>query len=108
MDCCGEPFSVGDTVEWDCIQSRDEWLDGADYIYEAHGDVDWEYFVVRGVVAKIDKVVGTYQQGQDGVYHLVSWEKKAIEKASVFSTETGFLVVLKNAEVTKDDKKQLI
>ncbi|MCL2125363.1 MAG: hypothetical protein FWH33_05160 [Oscillospiraceae bacterium] len=44
MQCCGDPFKIGDRIKWPVYKRVDEdnidtdsALDGVDYIYEAHG-----------------------------------------------------------------------
>ena len=52
MDCCGEPFKIGDMVQWDCVKSNNDFLVQADYYYEAHDDTD---LVIAGKVIEICK-----------------------------------------------------
>lgn len=92
MDCCGEPFAVGEIVEWDCNKT-DCHCDykGADYQYEAH---DIAGVVVRGVVANIDEVIPEYETVKNGILRPKSYTKKPMQQATRFGAKYGFLVQL--------------
>ena len=38
MDCCGDPFAIGDDVNWVCVKGDDGALVACDYYYDAHAD----------------------------------------------------------------------
>lgn len=71
MQCCGEPFEVGQTVEWHLTMSTDnEWLAemfgtpsgaGVTSYYDHHSE-DGQAPRVRGVVRSIRTVRCTYRQ----------------------------------------------
>lgn len=99
MDCCGEPFAVGDVVKWDCVKNDfDEIIDiECDYYYEAHGDENSRLFQITGQVLDITHIEFQYEN-QDGMFVPIGYHKKPIEKAGEFMFERGggFLVVVEN------------
>jgi hypothetical protein len=60
MQCCGDPFKIGDSIDWlvykwsgNSLDTEDS-LIGIDFIYDAHGTrVDNEMFSLHGVVIEI-------------------------------------------------------
>ncbi|MDO4897229.1 MAG: hypothetical protein Q3971_07685 [Moraxella sp.] len=95
MDCCGESFKIGDTVQWDCVKSNDDFLIQADYYYEAHDDSD---VVIMGKVAEIYGIECQYEKRENGVLYPIGYHKTPISQAKEFMSdkmaESGFLVVL--------------
>jgi hypothetical protein len=64
MQCCGEPFSVGDTVSWLAARWDGEpltYMDAGkiDYYYEHHSEDYKKLFKVTGKVAKIQALYCT-------------------------------------------------
>ena len=56
MQCCGDPFKIGDTVEWIIHRLEDYNAppeNGAEYYYEHHSSEWNELFMVIGVVTEI-------------------------------------------------------
>ena len=57
LDCCGDPFKIGDSVSWivekcDKIETMVE-IDKIDYVYEAHSDEWTRLSVFDGTVSRI-------------------------------------------------------
>ncbi|STZ63032.1 Uncharacterised protein [Moraxella lacunata] len=94
IDCCGDPFKIGDNVEWDCNYTYDDYrIKEAQYEYEAHLEAE---VIIRGVVAEIYDVA--FEQKDGAVF---SYAIKPIEQVTRFGTTSGFLAVLHNVEVIK-------
>jgi hypothetical protein len=61
MQCCGDPFKIGDSIKWPVYkwvktdnQGTDDSLTGVDYIYEAHDTrLPSEMLSLMGVVVDI-------------------------------------------------------
>ncbi|SDJ55735.1 DUF6578 domain-containing protein [Streptomyces indicus] len=82
MECCGEPFSTGDAVDWTVHRPDREWLAkvlgperaaGVDFAEEHHGDADPEREEnrVRGTVTALQYVHCRYAPGADRTLHAV-------------------------------------
>lgn len=100
MDCCGEPFKIGDMVQWDCVKSNNDFLVQADYYYEAHDDTD---LVIAGKVIEIYGIKCQYEKRDNGVLYPISYHKTPIPQAKEFMpdevAESGFLVVLNDVAI---------
>lgn len=101
MDCCGTPFQIGDTVQWDCNLSNEDFIADADYYYEAHGETR---FNLKGVVIEIYGVKYAYKENEDNIYYPVSHSMLPLKKAEEFMKdgENGFLVVLSDVEIKRN------
>ena len=71
MQCCGNPFSVGDSVEWLAGKFDEPWtyhkdVEAVDYFYEHHSS-EWEkLFKVIGRVTKITACYGILTPDPNG------------------------------------------
>ena len=57
MECCGEPFKIGDSIEWHVFKAelliRPLDIDGLEYVYDAHFD-EWDgIYTLKGIVKGI-------------------------------------------------------
>ncbi len=114
MECCGDPFKIGDSVDWLVTTSEEIRMpvkvDDLKFIYEAHSD-DWEnIYVFKGVVKEISILYEKYElvKGDHhnmlipvhGVGELVKAESSEIEEAYRGDLKaSGYLVVLDNVSV---------
>ena len=72
MQCCGDPFKKGETVEWRVSEYDRSYLlhiDGADvtdidYYYDNH-DMGGKLYEIRGIVTKIQAVYALYEPRYD-------------------------------------------
>lgn len=99
MQCCGDPFKIGDEIKWLVIKSPEELRvpEGvtADYCYEAHSEEWKKISVLTGKVAKIDILYEKFENG-------ISVGDKIVKAESVDGydgeiadySETAFLVSL--------------
>ncbi len=90
MECCGTPFSVGDTVKWfvekyekiEQLNSPDDsWK--TDYYYEAHSS-DWQgILVLEGKVQTIKILYQKYMPSEEHPRLLVPVSGKTVEAEHV-------------------------
>lgn len=69
MQCCGDPFKIGDTVKWPVVDKPQfsfgfEVLDDVDYVYEAHDHIV-KRFHFTGVVTRIWGVYMRYEPSKE-------------------------------------------
>lgn len=112
LECCGTPFSVGDTVTWlvEKAQLVKMTIDVSDiaYCYEAHSS-DWKnLYVLEGVVKQIDVLYHTYQRSKDDPRALVSVAEElvATEEARGYEEDLdemvragGYVVILDDCSI---------
>lgn len=78
MECCGEPFKVGDSVQWPAVPvERSEWLERlfegrqvvVHYDYRAHADDEDEPSLIQisGRVERIDVVTAAMMTPIDAI-----------------------------------------
>lgn len=71
MECCGKPFSKGDTVKWLVLENEEGCLSTpvdtgqVDYIYEAHSAEWTKLFVFEGEVEEIKILYEKYMPSKD-------------------------------------------
>lgn len=65
MECCGEPFAIGDFVQWPAVPvDRSEWLERlfhgtrivVHYSYGAHGDDGDGASLIRNVTGRVESI----------------------------------------------------
>lgn len=116
MECCGDPFKPGDTVNWRVLKdfeltvSDDVNLGNLDYCYEAHGNGD---FHLTGVVTQIWGLYEEYRPAGNRVFVPVHGE--LVELSNSESAErvqrvgpleiSAYVVELENCSVTKTGSK---
>lgn len=61
MDCCGDPFAIGDDVNWVCVKGDDGALVACDYYYDAHADEYAKQFYITGQVMDITQINFRYE-----------------------------------------------
>lgn len=113
MQCCGNPFSVGDKIEWTCeIPKKDVNRHGVkiDFLEEHHGD---ETHTITGTVTKIiaersespqgEKVVSYHEVDIicDELQHADGWESEYESDEVVDRTFWGYIVELKDVTLKK-------
>lgn len=100
MVCCGDPFAVGDTVDWCCRlpDPTERAMVDCDYWYEVHLDSELD---IVGEVVEIYQLDFDNQTGENGLLSRVC-QKTPVQSASRFASVGGFLVVLTNAKIEKD------
>lgn len=122
MQCCGDPFKIGDTIKWTVVKdyqlilSDDVTLDDLDYVYEAH-DHTAKLFNFTGVVKRIWGLYEKYETSdKDPNFPLVSTHGELIEIDSVDGEEepigeleiSGYVVELENCEVSVLGKEKAL
>lgn len=115
MQCCGQPFRIGDVVEWSVfvfgkgVVGTDKEID---YIYDAHYETDEGLYILRGTVCRIEALFTIYKPSADNPIVQVpdSGFLRNIEKADgrekVIDGAIGsdYLVVLKDADIQQSAK----
>ncbi len=105
MQCCGEPFAVGDEVAWTLRGMDSEWLEevldadvarGVNAAEEHHGGVGEDAEVTVGTVVSIEAVHCRYAPRPDGherMFHPVpgSGAVSAVDSADGWTPDRGDL-----------------
>lgn len=93
MECCGTPFSVGDTVQWDVLKnnviSTPVNIGNIDYFYEAHDDRGDKILSFEGKVDEIKILYHKYALSKDNM-HLTPIRGKLIQTDEVNGNEGEF------------------
>lgn len=113
MQCCGDPFAVGDEVDWPVNNGADIKLKLdkprlLDYCYEAHDRHD---FKLRGKVLKIDALYYHYKPSAGNPKLMVPAYGflKRVEKADGWDKKIDgavFAAYLVSLEIADDKKKR--
>lgn len=91
MECCGEPFKLGDNIEWYGI-SADRLvdaldIDGLEYVYDAHFD-DWDGILkIKGVVSCISVYYEKYELISNSAHNMLKPVPGISEVISIDSSE---------------------
>lgn len=118
MQCCGDPFKIGDTVKWTVVKdyqlilSDDTTLGDLDYVYEAH-DNAVKLFNFTGVVKKIWGLYEKYEPSEDNPRLMYPVHGELIELDSVDGEEesigeleiSAYVVELENCSISEMPKK---
>lgn len=102
MQCCGEPFAIGDTVKWDCLKADGSYAIKADYYYEAHNiPKRTMLYQIKGKVSKIDAVIYDYIKSETDnlVFDPVAYTLQPLENTLQPDKAEGFLVVLDDVKI---------
>lgn len=71
MDCCGDPFCVGDTVTWPVVVFEKEHTHEQDqdihYYYEAHSNNYEHILILTGKVTQIDVLYPAYRPSENNI-----------------------------------------
>lgn len=115
MQCCGDPFKIGDTIKWTVVKdyqlilSDDVTLGDLDYVYEAH-DHTAKLFNFTGVVKRIWGLYEKWESSNaDPNFPLIPIHGELIEIDSVDGEEepigdleiTGYVVELEGCSATR-------
>lgn len=120
MECCGEPFSVGDRVTWLVSKSELENMSidvsDIDFYYQAHSS-DWKsLFVLEGKVKQIEILYQTYKRSETDSRHLVPVSGELEEADNACGNEggwdgltkaSGYVVVLQETTVRRAKKSEV-
>lgn len=75
MQCCGEPFKTGDTVQWLVYKCKSINLpiesESIDYVYEAHSSDYQKLLMLSGIVTDIRALYCNYEASPDNAQLLV-------------------------------------
>lgn len=110
LQCCGDPFSVGDNVEWDCVQSEYKNAHGIvlDFDENHHG---FAAYSVSGIVNKIIVERSEFPKGEretwydkaktihEEIQHADGWESEYKDDDTTERTFWGYIVELKDVIV---------
>ena len=119
IQCCGDPFSVGDKVKWTCVFPSETKC--------AHGiliDCDEEHHNgathnVEGIISKIIAERSEYPKGKSEVHYesiaviheelqyADGWESEYDNDENTERTFWGYIVTLKDAEISPRDMSKL-
>ena len=112
LQCCGSPFSVGDVVEWKgTLLSEKRDAHGITIDFEEEHHVGYTH-KVKGTVEKIISERSEFPKGNRIVYyeqapivrtelqHADGWESDYRDDETTERTFWGYIVVLKDAEVS--------
>lgn len=100
MDCCGDPFAIGDDVNWVCVKGDDGALVACDYYYDAHADEYAKQFYITGQVMDITQINFCYEL-KAGICVPSTYHQNPLKKAQAFMFKNGggFLVLLDNVVI---------
>lgn len=119
LQCCGEPFSVGDKVDWTCVMPSE--------YKHAHGivlDCDEEHHVgathcIKGTITKILVERSEFPKGKREVWyesanviheeiqHADGWESDYKDDEKTDRTFWGYIITLKDVEISRRDMSKL-
>lgn len=110
MECCGQPFSIGDVVKWDVFAFNKTLTDVTqtiEYIYDAHYETSDGLLTLQGTVYQINAIYTKYKSSTDNPQFLipVSSLLKSIIKADGDEEEmngmtfNSYIVVLRDVSI---------
>lgn len=110
MECCGQPFSIGDVVKWDVFAFNKTLTDitqTIEYIYDAHYETSDGLLTLQGTVYQINAIYTKYKSSTDNPQFLipVSSLLKSIVKADGDEEEmngmtfNSYIVVLRDVSI---------
>lgn len=117
MECCGQPFSIGDVVKWDVFAFNKTLTDVTqtiEYIYDAHYETSDGLLTLQGTVHQINAIYTKYKSSTDNPQFLipVSSLLKSIVKADGDEEEmngmtfNSYIVVLRDISIKEVANKQ--
>lgn len=73
--CCGEPFKIGDEVEWEGNEPKPEWMEslGRKQLF-FHVPKETKSFKIKGKITKIEYVYARHEPDDKNVYHAVEYK----------------------------------
>lgn len=110
MECCGQPFSIGDVVKWDVFAFNKTLTDVTqtiEYTYDAHYETSDGLLTLQGTVYQINAIYTKYKSSTDNPQFLipVSSLLKSIVKADGDEEEmngmtfNSYIVVLRDVSI---------
>lgn len=117
MECCGQPFSIGDVVKWDVFafnKTLNDVTQTIEYIYDAHYETSDGLLTLQGTVYQINAIYTKYKSSTDNPQFLipVSSLLKSIVKADGDEEEmngmtfNSYIVVLGDVSIKEVANKQ--
>ena len=77
MQCCGQPFRIGDMVRWDVFAFNETITDipqTIEYIYDAHYETSDGLLTLQGIVHQINAIYTKYKASTDNPQLLVRFK----------------------------------
>lgn len=122
MECCGNPFSKGDTVKWLVVENEEGCLSTPvdtgqiDYIYEAHSAEWTKLFVFEGEVEEIKILYEKCMPSKNNAKLLeavggklvASGTAKGFDKKIDGMDASGYIVSLAKCTVRPAEKRDVI
>lgn len=113
LQCCGQPFSIDDTVKWDIFAFNKTLADvhqTIEYIYDAHYETSDGLLTLKGTVHQINAIYTKYKSSADNPRLLipVSSLLRSVVKADGYEEEinemtfNSYIVVLKDVGITSN------
>ena len=112
MQCCGEPFRIGDEIEWLVIESPEDLRvpEGVtvDYYYDAHDD-NWERIsVITGTVTGIDVLYEKFVDGESAADKSIKAESvDGYEQELGDYSATAYMVQLADISIRKAKREEV-
>ena len=119
MECCGEPFKIGDKVSWYVVSANNHGkslgIDNLDYFYDAHSNDEKNLCKLEGTIESISIYYVKYKL-VDGEHHnmyvpipntnkLVESDNSNVKELKIGEHEVdGYLIELKDAIVRPINK----
>ena len=117
MQCCGDPFKLGDTVKWPVCKPTGALITPVDvgqidYWYEAH-DTESELYNFTGTVTAVKGLFERYEPSEDNPKLMTPVYGELFKLASVDGWEkdindleiSGYVVELENCSIEPIKKK---
>lgn len=110
MDCCGDPFKIGDLIKWDVVDDNSTYPSDLnivpDFGYEAHSfDGDG----LKTIIGTVQKIFNVYYSYKDCPNRKVSYPSStallSVECSEVFlddfneKSHAAFIVYLTNVQI---------
>lgn len=117
MQCCGQPFSIGDIVRWDVFAFNKTLTDvnqAIEYIYDAHYETSDGLLILQGTIHQISAIYTKYKSPADNSRLLipVSSLLRSVVKADGYEAEidgmtfNSYIVVLRDVGIKEVADKQ--
>lgn len=118
MQCCGQPFKIGDMVKWDIFAFNETLTDipqTIEYIYNAHYETSDGLLILQGIVHQINAIYTKYKASADNPQLLVPVSSllKSLVKADGNEEEVNgmtfdsYIIVLGDVSIKEVDNKQM-